>query len=195
MSVSPQSPSVQFPKMGIPNLRGQGGCCCGRRGLPRAWVLVMYADYQRLGSLAKAGRLHNRTRQNMFGIFQTAALKLNSRRFRAQVVYRGRRYTEDGAGYLRDTILRSKRYAPETFLHRRVWMDHFGPIPPGHTVCFKDGNRSNCALSNLELLTHDEQQQRRGTGRNQFTVSAGERLELLLRGGRLTAVELQRRAA
>ena len=174
---------LMFPKLGVTSLRGQGGCYCGRRGLPREWVLRMYADYQRLGSLSKAGALHGRTRQNMWGIFQTAGLKLRRRNFRPAITYQGRKYTTDGYGYWRDTIYRSQNYRPGmTYLHHRIWIAHHGPIPPGHTICFKDGNRQNCAIGNLEMLTHDEQQQRRGTGKNGATVTAGTRLELLLSG-------------
>jgi len=36
---------------------------------------------------------------------------------------------------------------------RWVWEQLKGPIPPKHLVMFKDGNRSNCAIENLELLS------------------------------------------
>lgn len=184
-----------FPKLGfVPNLRGYGGCYCGRRGMPREWVQQMYQDYLRLGSLEKVGKLHGRTRQSMFGIFQTAGLPLNAKAFQKPVSYRGRKYTNDKDGYLRDTVFRGAKYNGETFLHRRVWVDHNGPIPPGNKICFKDGDRQNCAIGNLEMLTHDQQQQRRGTGRNQYTVTAKARLSLLLRGG-TAAARLQRKAA
>jgi hypothetical protein len=38
-------------------------------------------------------------------------------------------------------------------LHHQVWRDAKGPIPPGHIVTFKDRNRSNCAIENLELMS------------------------------------------
>ncbi len=38
-------------------------------------------------------------------------------------------------------------------LQRHVWEEHRGPIPPGHAVCFKDRDRKNCAIENLELLS------------------------------------------
>lgn len=41
-------------------------------------------------------------------------------------------------------------------LQRHVWAQAHGPIQPGHAICFKDGNRKNCALENLELLTRRE---------------------------------------
>lgn len=36
---------------------------------------------------------------------------------------------------------------------RHVWAQAYGPIPPGHAVCFKDGDKTNCALGNLELVS------------------------------------------
>lgn len=38
-------------------------------------------------------------------------------------------------------------------LNRYVWEQAKGPIPPKHTICFKDGDRSNCKLENLELVS------------------------------------------
>jgi hypothetical protein len=38
-------------------------------------------------------------------------------------------------------------------LNRHLWEQHNGPIPPNHLVKFKDGNRSNCTIENLELVS------------------------------------------
>jgi hypothetical protein len=38
-------------------------------------------------------------------------------------------------------------------LHRHVWTEAHGLIPRGHAVAFKDGNKANCALDNLECLS------------------------------------------
>jgi hypothetical protein len=38
-------------------------------------------------------------------------------------------------------------------LNREVWKRERGPIPPGHLVVFKDGDRMNCAIENLELIS------------------------------------------
>lgn len=43
-------------------------------------------------------------------------------------------------------------------LHRLVWEEHNGPIPAGHLVIFKDGDRSNCDISNLACITKQENQ-------------------------------------
>lgn len=44
--------------------------------------------------------------------------------------------------------------------HRHVWEQHHGEIPDGMTVAFRDGNRQNCDISNLELISREESARR-----------------------------------
>lgn len=37
-------------------------------------------------------------------------------------------------------------------LQRHVWRTAHGAIPPGHVIVFKDGNRANCILENLDCI-------------------------------------------
>lgn len=39
------------------------------------------------------------------------------------------------------------------FLHRKVWVDNHGEIPSNHLVRFKDGDRTNCNIENLVLVS------------------------------------------
>lgn len=41
--------------------------------------------------------------------------------------------------------------------HRWVWEQAHGPIPEGYCVKFKDGNRMNCSLDNLYLISRSKQ--------------------------------------
>lgn len=41
--------------------------------------------------------------------------------------------------------------------HRVVWEQHHGPIPRGSNVQFRDGNRQNCDISNLYLISREDQ--------------------------------------
>ena len=41
-------------------------------------------------------------------------------------------------------------------LHRAVWEEHNGPIPEGMIVTFKDGDKLNCSIDNLMLITRGE---------------------------------------
>lgn len=45
-------------------------------------------------------------------------------------------------------------------LQRHVWEQAHGPIPKGYNVCFKDGDKSNCALDNLELVSRADMMKR-----------------------------------
>jgi hypothetical protein len=42
-----------------------------------------------------------------------------------------------------------KNFAPK---HHVVWEKHNGKRPPSHVVVFKDGNKDNCVIENLELI-------------------------------------------
>ena len=47
-----------------------------------------------------------------------------------------------------------------TFLQVVVWREHFGDIPKGFRVSFKDGNRCNCSPDNLVLVTRRQMMSR-----------------------------------
>jgi len=42
------------------------------------------------------------------------------------------------------------------FVHVILWEEHHGPIPAGHAVIFKDGNRENITIENLDLISRDD---------------------------------------
>lgn len=174
-----------FPKTAtpvkVPKMSGMGACWCGRRGMPRAWIDQMYADYLSGLSLSQVAVKYDRTRQSLFDIFKRRGLKLRARNFKPVVEYKGRKYTEQKTcgrhRYLRDTIQRTKI----KYLHHVIWTEHHGPIPAGFKVCFKDGNHRNVAIDNLELLSNSEQVRKHSAGHNQFTRSAPVALRLLLK--------------
>lgn len=66
-------------------------------------------------------------------------------------------------------------------LHRVVWEREHGAVPPGHRIAFRDGNKLNCELSNLELITAAEMARRN----NIHNYPEGFR-ELVRMRGRLT---------
>ncbi len=47
----------------------------------------------------------------------------------------------------------TKNYRPK---HKVVWEAHYGPIPPGMVIRFLDGDKTNCAIENLQLITYAE---------------------------------------
>ena len=42
------------------------------------------------------------------------------------------------------------------YLSRKLWEQHFGPIPKHKLVSYKDGNPLNCTIENLHLITRAE---------------------------------------
>lgn len=46
------------------------------------------------------------------------------------------------------------------FVHRLIWLEAGNSIPPGHIVIFKDGNKSNLVISNLECISQQENMSR-----------------------------------
>jgi hypothetical protein len=57
-------------------------------------------------------------------------------------------------GYLQCKVY-DTGYPPHDWVavHLMCWEAYHGPLPPKHRVCFKDGNKQNIAIENLELLT------------------------------------------
>lgn len=45
--------------------------------------------------------------------------------------------------------------------HRHVWEQTHGPVPDGYVIVFIDGNRQNCSLDNLQLLSRADLGRRR----------------------------------
>ncbi|MGQ7673254.1 HNH endonuclease signature motif containing protein [Streptococcus suis] len=41
-------------------------------------------------------------------------------------------------------------------MHRKVWEEHYGPIPSGHSVVFLNGDKTNWDISNLACLSKNE---------------------------------------
>lgn len=53
-------------------------------------------------------------------------------------------------------------YPPKDWIqiHRLLWIETNGPIPPGYRLAFKDGNRANIVIENLELVSVAEMMRR-----------------------------------
>ena len=67
----------------------------------------------------------------------------------------------DSEGFLRIKVREGTKGEPYGFgntkiwplLNRHVWQQHNGPIPECHIVVFRDRDRANCAIENLELIS------------------------------------------
>lgn len=60
-------------------------------------------------------------------------------------------------GYLEVKIAEPNKFVG---LHREIWKQHYGEIPKGMIICFKDGNRLNVEIDNLEMISRKEARQR-----------------------------------
>lgn len=60
-------------------------------------------------------------------------------------------------GYmLRKKQMEGSQWERWEFLHRAIWEEHNGSIPPGMIVTFIDGDKMNCSIDNLMLVTRSE---------------------------------------
>jgi hypothetical protein len=82
----------------------------------------------------------------------------------------------DADGYQRIKVREAKHGAEPTgfgntkvwpLLQRHVWEQQNGPIPAGHTIVFRDGNRANCDIANLEMISRADLM-RRNTIHNRY---------------------------
>lgn len=71
------------------------------------------------------------------------------------VVYKGERYRLQSTGRYYQS---DDKFAPNRLLHRRVWVDHYGPIPDGMHVHHINGNWADNRIENLELVNAKEHQ-------------------------------------
>lgn len=68
------------------------------------------------------------------------------------------RITKDGYIEVKIKMRPSNPSCNDNFIlkHRLVWEETNGPIPKGHKIIFLDGNKQNCVLENLVLVTNAE---------------------------------------
>ena len=60
-------------------------------------------------------------------------------------------YTTDG--YPKEKIGEPNQWVLK---HRKVWEEHYGPIPKGYSIVFLDGDKTNYDISNLACLSKNE---------------------------------------
>lgn len=83
-------------------------------------------------------------------------LIMSGRKARGSVIiYKGDRYTWSIKGYWRSTA--GDRHK----LTHRIWEEHNGPVPKGHLVFYKDGDRYNLSVDNLGCCSRSERQKAR----------------------------------
>jgi HNH endonuclease len=56
-------------------------------------------------------------------------------------------------GYVDMKVCKARGALAWRALHVLLWEDEHGPVPPGYTLCFKDRDKLNVGLDNLELIS------------------------------------------
>ncbi len=110
-------------------------------------VAAMYAMYQTGKSLDEVARRYRRTRQAVYDIFRTRGYQLRSKRLNGLQVLDGYNFTLTKGGYLRGTV-----NGQRLLMHRYVWEKHHGPLPEEHVLHHLDGDPTNNAIENLQLV-------------------------------------------
>jgi len=127
-------------------------------------IADMYSDGLSLRQIAKrTGKTH----QAVASILQARDVEMRpcaakGRRPKDQVIYyKAQRYTWSTKGYWRCTTASDRHN-----LARRIWEENHGPIPRGHEVFYKDGNRFNIEVENLGCLSRSDRQKQRFEDQN-----------------------------
>jgi len=125
---------------------------CGRRGLPGWLVAQMHAAYLRLGSTWKVARLYGRSAQSIQELFAKRGLdrRPDSRQ------RRGATRTFGGLVFTRGNMGWRGTQGDRPLLHHLIWTKHFGPVPAGCQVSFRNGDFEDVRPENLFCATPAE---------------------------------------
>ncbi|MCP9270312.1 HNH endonuclease [Xenorhabdus sp. XENO-1] len=103
----------------------------------------------RTGRFPKGNRPHNAGTKGLMkrnlGSFKTGNTPHNERLIGTE------RVNEDGYVYIK--VDKSKKWKLK---HHIIWEEHYGKLPAGNIIIFKDGNQLNCHIDNLLMITRQE---------------------------------------
>jgi len=116
----------------------------------REEIEAMYAAYTSGLSLGAVAKQFGIARQNVYEHFAKRGLQCRPRQFLPFVLYRGRKFTKNHGGYYYAT---KRRGVAERMLHRVIWVDHYGTIPPGYDIHHRNEIKDDNRIENLELKT------------------------------------------
>jgi RNA polymerase sigma factor (sigma-70 family) len=144
----------------------------GRAGLPAATLARLSELYRELGSHYKVAEAIGRTPQSVWQVLKRIGVITPKKRLRG-VLFKGEKFTPDYQGFMRSTTFASRKKGCTRFLHRIVWEERHGKIKKRerktHMFLFRDGNRGNCALSNLMFVSRKEAAKYRAWNGNGYT--------------------------
>jgi len=99
---------------------------------------------------------HLKTVAEFLGVSVTTVMAIkHGKTWNGDVNYRPVKQGKDSKHYFRVSLCRDSKYYHRS-VHRLVWEAFNGPIENRLEINHKDLNRTNNALSNLELITHQQ---------------------------------------
>lgn len=129
----------------------------GPREMPAEMVEALVAEYGRTKSLQKTAETFKRTRQTVWEVLHRRGLTLPPKPVSPKaLIHNGEKFCPDRQGYYRSTRYAARKLGGHRLLHRVVWEEAHGPIPPGMIIIFRDRDSLNCDLDNLRCVTRRE---------------------------------------
>lgn len=120
-------------------------------------------------SLSQIGAIFLVTRQSVFRMLKRRKHPLRTMKPCETVTWNGQTYSNRANGYF------AKTTGDRAYLHREVYQDTHGEIPPDFDVHHLDGDKTHNAAENLCAQSPSEHGKRHGFGGNQYTGSLGSR--------------------
>lgn len=121
-----------------------------------AAMYVMYINGNEDGPVSIAGvaKIYKRSRQAVWDVFRSRGYVLRSKKLKGLIGIGDIWFTETKGGYLRGTIPGRGRMMAQHYVWER---EHGGEgVPEGYVIMFKDGNKRNVVIENLELVLKKE---------------------------------------
>lgn len=137
-------------------------------------VAAMYAMYQTGKSLSQVAKIYHKSRQAVYGVFQSRGYELRTRKFQAIKTIDGKNFYKMKGGYLRCGVGKKRILA-----HHYIYEKEKGPLPAGYVIRFLDGDLNNLNIENFELVKLEKGMPQifNPKGLNQFTSPVGSRLK------------------
>jgi hypothetical protein len=113
-------------------------------------IRTLHREYQKLGGVRPVAKKYGLQRTSVRNMFKRAKLPVVQPNAQPTITRNGIKYSlnPDGQCWRRTTRGQQKHT-----LHRDIWEEKHGPIPPGMCVVARDGDNSQVRLENLFLLS------------------------------------------